>query len=118
MADADYPGAFLGAMTTFNFTATAIRIRLGQRVNGAFRRRDFEIRVTQNCRILQGSDTVAVTATSGRYTPTSMIRRVTITSPDNAYISVIRDTANGAIEIGNLTDEPSVADDDAPANVT
>ena len=116
-SDFDFPPAYSGRIWQFSFTATAIRIRLATPDGNNVKRRDFEVRVTENCRILQGGASVTATSTTGRYTPSTMLRRITVTSLENAYISIIRDTTNGVAEVGPITESPEIADDDEPAQV-
>ncbi len=111
----DYPPSFLGRVWQFAFSTSPIRIRLTTaQSDGSFKRREFEIRCTSACRILQGASDVTVTTSTGRYTPSTMFRRVTVTKPENAYLSVIRDSSDGTIEIASLSESPELADDDPP----
>ena len=100
----EYETSKAGPTTIIAFTATALRIRLALASATGFQKRSFAIRVTTAARILQGNKDVSATATTGMYLTTSLRWRIDVDSAEDAFLSILRDTANGNIEITRISD--------------
>lgn len=118
MHDRDYEKLVFGPAVRIDFTTAAIRIRLcTPNQNGTTRRRSFDIRVTANCRILQGNSSVTAIRyiASPAQAPNCQLVQSTerwrcdVKDDTDAFISVVGETASGSIEITKKS-EISTAD--------
>lgn len=111
----EYETSKLGPTTIIAFTNVVTRIRLATAAATGFKRRSFAVYVTQDARVLQGNKEVAVTTTTGILLTSSLRWRIDVDSPDDAYISVVRNgSSNGNIELTRISDVDS---SDIPAAV-
>lgn len=105
----NYQTSKLGAttITAFNGSAGAavnVALQAASSATAAFVATSYVIRVTKDCRVLQGTTTTVVTATTGFMLSSSAYWRIDVESDDERCISVLGDTTTaGSVEVTRIT---------------
>jgi hypothetical protein len=89
---------FDGTVTKIDFTATAADNTGGSALKVGVHR----IVATEDCHIVQGGSSLSDATTSSSFLPARAVDFLTVTAAADAYVSAIRNSADGSLYITHL----------------